>query len=200
MRNLFLITILSLAAFGQTDQAGRQFFQAACNGDMLGVENGLRNHVPVDWKSPEGYTALLCAAKDGQLPVVKYLVANGAQINKRDNGKGKTPLLAAAFQSQLGVVEYLISQHAALDIQANNRWTALHDAAFVGSLPVVRALASAGASRHLVNELGETPVQTALRAYNLCKNRNPNCASARGDSKATVAQYKATWTYLRGLN
>lgn len=198
VKHLIFVSLLLLSVAASA-QAGQQFWQAACNGDMLGVQNGLLRHVPVDYEGPGGFTGLLCAARNGHLVIVKYLVANGADVNRRDNSRDKTPLLAASFKGHLDIVQYLLTQHAQINIQAINGWTALHDAAYIGNLPIVRTLVSAGASLTLKNELDEKPVDTAFRAYSTCRNRKTSCPTARGDSSAGLAAYKATYVYLRGL-
>ena len=43
----------------------------------------------------------------------KYLISQGADVNKEDNG-GETALHNAAFGGDLGVFKYLISQGAEL--------------------------------------------------------------------------------------
>lgn len=199
MRKLLLIVCLSLSVTAFAQSSNQQFWNAACNGNMEGVQEGLLKHVPIDWPGPGGFTALLCASRNGHLQVVQYLVANGADVNLTSNSRDKTPLLAAAFKGHLDIVQYLLTQHAQINIQAINGWTALHDAAYIGNLPIVRTLVSAGASLTLKNELDEKPVDTAFRAYSACRNRKTSCPTARGDSSAGLAAYKATYVYLRGL-
>lgn len=199
-RNLIMTIIcLSLGATAYGATPAQKLWTAACAGDLTGVKQAIAAGAPVDSKGKLNTTGLLCAARDGHLDVVQYLLANGAKIDRNDNDLGKTPLLAASFAGKTDVVNFLLGQHAAVNIQAKNHWTALHDAAYIANLVIVRMLVGAGADLTLVNDRGERPLDTAARVYSDCQNKRTACPTTRGDSTATLPQYKANWAYLKGV-
>eukprot|EP00057_Strongylocentrotus_purpuratus_P015434 XP_011669908.1 PREDICTED: ankyrin repeat domain-containing protein 50-like [Strongylocentrotus purpuratus] len=85
----------------------------------------------------------LSAASKG-LDVTKYLISQGAEVNKRDN-KGWTPLHISAKNGHLDVTEYLISEGAEVNRGMDDGLTALHSASKNGHLDVTKYLISRGA-------------------------------------------------------
>ena len=73
-------------------------------------------------------TALWYAASKGHLPIVQYLVEQGADMDKADID-GYTPIFGATtYRGHLDLVRYLVEQGADMD-KANNR----------GETPLIRA-------------------------------------------------------------
>jgi glutaminase len=62
----------------------------------------------VNGQDYDGRTALGVAASEGQLEVVKYLVAKGADLSIKDS-RGNDPLADATRQNRTATVEYLSS-------------------------------------------------------------------------------------------
>jgi len=75
------------------------------------------------------------------LPLLSYMMENGAGINRKDE-YNQTPLHWAARYGHLSVVEYLLNQKADINAQAsgNRSGTPLHYAASNGHLSVVEYL------------------------------------------------------------
>ncbi len=63
--------------------------------------------------------SLFAAALNGNLPVVRKLVADGANVNVK-NQKGETPLLAAAANGHLEVAKFLIASGADKSVLLNS--------------------------------------------------------------------------------
>ena len=82
--------------------------------------------------------ALIVASKDGNLPVVKYLVENGADITYSENDA----VIYASEKGHLPVVKYLVENGADITAQDNH---ALREASGSGRLPVVKYLVEHGA-------------------------------------------------------
>src|SRR5205814_8712767 len=143
----------------------------------------------VNAKGRGGFSALLAAARNGHLEVVKYLVEHGANIDERNNARDKTPLLAAAFDGHYDIVKYLVEHGANVNVQAVNGWTPLHDAAYIGNFEVVKYLVDHGADLSLKNERRETPRQTA--------ERGQHDAVHRGQTQATPEEYKQVIAYIK---
>jgi ankyrin repeat protein len=89
------------------------------------VARMLRVKAPVE---PVGATALYVAALEGQLEVVKLLLASGAAIDVRADD-GSTPLAIAAQHGHLAVARLLVDKGAAVDAADDNGVTPLARAA-----------------------------------------------------------------------
>lgn len=95
--------------------------------------------------SPAGAAPLHEAAKAGRLETVKQLLAEGADIEARDN-TGETPLTLAVLAGRAEAVELLIERGAAVDGRSVRGFTALLAAAYGGHLDIVELLLENGAA------------------------------------------------------
>ena len=77
----------------------------------------LKEGVPVDCINEYDYTALLIAALDNNTDVIRLLLQNGADVNKRDC-LGYTLVHYAAMYNNTEVIEMLIKQ-ASINITNN---------------------------------------------------------------------------------
>ncbi|KAK7042980.1 hypothetical protein VNI00_008717 [Paramarasmius palmivorus] len=73
------------------------------------------------------------------------------------------PLIAASQSNNIASVQDLISQKAALDAKGLEGETALHMAAALGYIEIVKALIAAGASADVVDSEGSTPLIHCIR-------------------------------------
>ncbi|VAI07724.1 unnamed protein product [Triticum turgidum subsp. durum] len=85
-----------------------------------------------------GGTALAAAALDGKMAVVRYLLDNGADPNKKDDA-GSVPLHCAAKFGHHEAARLLLSRGASVDI-AYFHGTPLHIAAYYGKASVMKVL------------------------------------------------------------
>ena len=123
-----------------------------------------------------GTTPLLRAAKAGDVPAMRLLLAKGADP-KLATRAGITPLMAAAglgskeedttgrFKTEADAIESIkLCLDAGVDINATNGQgqTALHAAALKGYNKVVQFLADHGASLNAKDKQGKTPLDAAL--------------------------------------
>jgi uncharacterized protein len=106
--------------------------------------------VDVNKETKSGETALMLAAFNGELDMVKALVKRGAQINK----PMWTPLHYAAANGQLSVVEFLVENNAYIDAESPNNTTPLMMAARHKHITVMRWLTENGADPTYKNEAG----------------------------------------------
>jgi uncharacterized protein len=96
----------SLVAQGSPDERVRDFHQAVQVGDLEATQVYLDAGGLVDAMDEKGNTATLFAANNGQLEVLKVLIANGANANHQDLG-GTFPLIAAGIRDKCYCYQFL---------------------------------------------------------------------------------------------
>lgn len=97
---------------------------------------------------------LFTAAQNGQIQVVKRLLAEkGANVDQKDNN-GWTPLNIAAQNGHSNVVELLLAKGAKIDQANSNGWTPLNSASLNGHSNVVELLLAKGAQKLVRSVLG----------------------------------------------
>jgi len=120
-----------------------------------------------------GQTPLFCAAKQGQVQIVKYLLDCGANSNVQ-NHYGVSALWIPAQKGMLNVVELLINAGADTQIAPFGHladelniagWTPLYAAMKTREFDVVKFLLKRGADPNAVTKLGSTPF---LLASEIC--------------------------------
>ena len=144
-----------------------------------------------------GSTPFLQAAKLGDIPYMRLLLANGADPSITTE-EGATPLMAAAGVGIWQVGESAGSNEEAFeavkicieagnDVNAvdTNGYTALHGAAHRGSNDIVKLLVEKGAKLDVVNTLGWTPWIIADGVF------YPNTYNRRLDTAAVLLELGA---------
>jgi|GEM_PF-3856619 len=159
----------------------RAFLDAARTGDAAKVRELLAKGVPVDARedfAPDDYyqqseqTALMYAASEGHLEIVRLLLKAGANVNSvdkmfsREYGGEKTALHYAAGQSNVAIVEELLNAGAdpnALTRNAQNRgYTPLIYALQRGHRDIVQLLIQRGTN--LSSKVGRKQAMSPLCA------------------------------------
>ena len=137
----------------------------------------------VDVEDEFGRTPLEYAVIDGSEPVVKHLLAVGAQGPHADQA-GVTALMLAADGESPAVLEAVI--HATADPNAKDHAgnTALDHAARDGRLDFVERLLSAGSRTDVENADGWTPLDVALKCGHADIALSLRKAGATGNFKA----------------
>ncbi len=111
-------------------------------------------------------TALMRAARNGHLPVVKLLVSRGAAVNMQGY---ECPLGAAVTGHHLCIVKYLVSKGADVNLRfdADSGPTVLMGAAFNGNLEIVEYLVSKGAKvKDISRDRNHSTLSNALEGKN----------------------------------
>ena len=98
----------------------------------------------VDIQDDYGDTALVLAASECHIPIVKLLIDAKADVNIQDS-HGYTALRYATFKGHAEIVRLLIDAKAKINIRDNKGGTALMGASFKGHAEVVKLLIDAGA-------------------------------------------------------
>ena len=108
---------------------------------------------------------LIRAIKDGNLTQVQSLVAEGANVNARDNINA-TPLHWAAHEGHVSVAEFLIEEGANIEARSGGGFTPLHTVAFGGHVSVAEFLIEKGAYLEARSNNGDTPLHLVARNGN----------------------------------
>uniref|UniRef100_A0A0G4HGD8 Uncharacterized protein n=1 Tax=Chromera velia CCMP2878 TaxID=1169474 RepID=A0A0G4HGD8_9ALVE len=130
----------------------------------------------VQTRDPSFYnnTLLHIAAANGHTSVVTVLLAAGADMEEKEEGRW-TPLHWAAFRGHVGVASALVAAGAEVEAIDDRQFTPLHLAAQKGNVQVASALLAAGAevearadsqftALHLAAQNGHVEVVSALVA------------------------------------
>jgi ankyrin repeat protein len=124
------------------------FVRSAERGDAKALLLFFEAGIDVNARNSDGYTALMAAAKNGQVEVVNKLLEQKANVDIKGYS-GLTALMLAAENNRLSIVKTLLSRNADPNLQDNNGWTALMKAVYRGNTECVLAIADR--SRQEVN-------------------------------------------------
>ena len=107
-------------------EAKMDFFESARRGNVVLLQQHLRNGQDVDAKQNGNVHALGLAALFGHVEAVEFLIRNGAKVNQQTKDGG-TALHGASFLGRTQVVEALLDAGADVDIMNNNGITPLEE-------------------------------------------------------------------------
>lgn len=151
---------------------GMSLFQAAA---YIGSVPAVRLYLEKDALAVDEeheVSALLLAAQEGHVDIVRTLADGGADTERGD-AAGKTPLHWAACEGYPFVVRELLRLKAKVDSVDYQGQTPLHAAAgaekelFLSSVEVAEVLLAGGANLNAVDSLGKTPLDVAKEKGNL---------------------------------
>jgi cytohesin len=121
MKHILLTTIAAVLLVGTV--FADPIHDVAWKGDLAGVQAELDKGVDVDEGNDSwpGMTPLHYAADEGHTEVVELLIANGADVNAK-NENGWTPLHLAAYWGGKEIVELLIAAGADVNAKDMSNW------------------------------------------------------------------------------
>lgn len=148
---------------GNSPVSPEQLAQAALDGDIDTIEQGLTAGFDVDTRDLQGRTLLMYAAFNGHTDIVRKLLDKGAEVDGRDSN-GTTALMFASSGPFPDTVRLLLDKGADVNMaDTNEHWTALMWAGAEGQAENIRMLLDAGADPALREADGDTAESFALR-------------------------------------
>ena len=120
----------------QTDD----FVRSAERGDVKALLLFFDAGIDLNAQNSAGYTALMAAAKNGQVDIANKLLEQKVSVDVQGHD-GLTALMLAAENNQLAIVKALLAKNADSNLQDNNGWTALMKAVYRGNTGCVVAIA-----------------------------------------------------------
>lgn len=146
---------------------GTPLMHASVGGSLDIVNLLLRKGAEVNERASNGWSALMLASAKGFSQIVKRLIEVNGEPNIQDVF-GWTPLMHAVEQNRKNVIELLVSSsNGEIDNRNIDGVTALHRAAALGYIEIVRILLAGGARADLPDQTGRTAVDYALESGNL---------------------------------
>lgn len=134
-------------------------FEFIKNGDTAAVERLLTaNPALRDISREHGWTPLHRSVDHGCRDIVALLIAQGANVNARDD-KGRTPLFSA--MSHINIAMLLIQGGADVNAQDYHGRTPLYCYAFYGYADAMRLLINHGADIYARDQENSTPLHQA---------------------------------------
>ena len=133
--------------------------RAAESGQKKMAEQLLTKGADVNAKNKDGQTPLHLSVRQGHRDIAELLLTNGSADVNAKNKWDRTPMDIAVDRGQRQIIE-LLSRHGAR-ILTSEGVTALHEAAAVGDISLVKSLISKGAGVNAKDEDGRTPLHQA---------------------------------------
>ncbi|XP_039610932.1 L-asparaginase-like [Polypterus senegalus] len=134
---------------------------SASQGDILSVNEHIREGADVMTKDSDGRTPLHLAVASNKMEMVKFLLSKRANIHCKDNF-GDTPLRDAIRCQSLEMVEFLVCEGACLTIQSEELGRELCCLAYLGDIKQMQIWIAAGARLSYTDYDGRTPLHVAV--------------------------------------
>ena len=142
------------------------YLLAAQQGDIDKVKTCLALGVDINTCDRQGKTAITLASLYQQYACVQALIDAGADINKQDH-TCLNPFLISCEKGHLSIVKELLA-HTEINVNQTNHvgWTPLLEAIVLNDggikqQAIVQLLLEHGASPHLTDKYGKTPLELA---------------------------------------
>lgn len=102
------------------------------------------------------------AAQHGAIDLLDYFLSHGVPINARNEFTGDTILHIAAHFDRQHVIQWAVEHGIDINLQANNKHTALMVAVKFGTVDGIKHLLGLGANPDIPNNKGHTPLDEAI--------------------------------------
>lgn len=158
-----LITAASLFATPAIAGIYDDILRAANLNDTTTVVDLLRRGMDVNTADSQGNTLMMIAVREKNLELVRFLLENRANSQRR-NRYGDTAMMVAALQGSEDIVRLMLEKK----VNPNQTdWNALHYAAFENRDKVVALLLAGGADVNAPAPNGSTPLMLAAKRGHL---------------------------------
>jgi ankyrin repeat protein len=146
---------------------------------------------------PEGETALMTAARAGDVATLDALLAHGADPNARERWKGQTALMWAAHENNAAAVATLLAAGAERDARSSGAdFDALLFAVRAGARDAARALldARADANQQLLDGTSALVLAVTNAHYELAAELLEHSADPNADAQGWTALHQIAWS------
>ena len=144
------------------------FWVAIAKGNMSEITSFVEQGADVNFIEPlSGKNALYVACVHDNIPVIKFLIEEGIDVNKRLNIKYFSPpghennVTALMFAKSAKAVEMLLMAGASLNAQDSDGWTPLMRVTYNGKVDAVKTLLENGADYKQKNSKKEMALDIA---------------------------------------
>lgn len=169
------VSILMLAAYYRNTalvqflvkkKTALSFFESAAAGQLASIQSYLqKDKALINTFSVDGFTVLGLACFFKKEKIVKYLLAQGADVNIASNNDFKVaPLHSVATTGNVLLAKLLLQHGADINAQQQSGVTVLHSSAHNGFFELVKLLLENNANPNLKMNTGQTPLDMAIAA------------------------------------
>jgi len=137
------------------------FLNTAAAGYKETVALFLKAGTDINTRGAKGETALMLAAVNHNIELLKFLVKKTADVNVKNND-GYTALMFVASQGDIEVAEFLITKGADMNAQNSDGETALMLSVLHAHIGMTKMLIEKGADVHVRNNKGTRAIEYAF--------------------------------------
>lgn len=146
---LLFLSCFSFSVIADDRPLGTRFAVAIEDGDLEAVtalieEEKAPVDTPIDY-GEHSMTPLMKAAWDGDLPIVQYLIAKGADVNARATDTKETALMNAVTRGHGEIIKALLAAKADVSLRNSFDFNAFTSAVAAGNQEIAGWLLDAGA-------------------------------------------------------
>lgn len=118
-----------------------KYFTAVRNGDIITVQNQLKDNIDINIKDANNETGIIIATDRNDIAMVKLFLENGANVNIASDKIDNTPIMIASVKGYTDIVQLLIEKsNPDMTILNGYGGTALIPACERGHVDVVKLL------------------------------------------------------------
>ncbi|OQB09690.1 MAG: Ankyrin repeats (3 copies) [Parcubacteria group bacterium ADurb.Bin216] len=188
-------------------KASKELLLAADTNNIKELKKSIKNNAFINTRNINGETPLIIASYKGNHIIVKELIKNGADVNKKDSRFGITPLSIAGMNGHSTIAEELIIAGADVNTQNIYGSSPLRISTKNGKSEIVKILINNGAHVDIKADDKTTPLMTAffglysnpfltseyekIIKYLIAAGSDVNAVDAEGDSVLIWASGKA---------
>jgi ankyrin repeat protein len=159
----------NIANIEDTDQklGWRVLMEAASTGNISLLDGLLAQGIAVNANAQDGYTAMHCAARTGQVAMIRHLLTKGCNIDAPNiKMKNRRPIHEAIISKDVAAVAALVCAGADLLLQASDDRTIFDYAASTMDLPLAQALFQPNEEPLCTHEKASLLITSSVKAGN----------------------------------